>query len=290
MRAPYPRAFLPSPARSPGILPPYMSTSSSPALAHLEAFVDHASRTLESDDRILAAWLGGSLASGTADAYSDVDLRIAVADDAFDAFVADWRSLPSSLAPTVLRRRIGTPDSPIVTAITPEWLRFDVAIVRATAPERSGDRVLFDRRSAPPAAPPSARPDPADRLPGIVEEFLRVLGLWRVVDGRGEHTLMAHGASLLRWSLVDLFLIENRGQRGGMLHLNPHLTAEQVALLETLPTTAPELNVAVARAFLPRARALMARLGQPYPDDLERATFAYLEGLIPHSPLPLGEG
>src|SRR5579859_206688 len=31
------------------------------------------------DERIVAIWLGGSLAAGTADPYSDIDLRIAVA-------------------------------------------------------------------------------------------------------------------------------------------------------------------------------------------------------------------
>ena len=107
-----------------------------------------------------------------------------------------------------------------------------------------------------------------------------MLGLWRVVHGRGEPVLMAHGAGMLRWSLVELFLIENRARRGGMLHLNPYLTAEQRALLESLPTTAPELNAALAREFLPRARALMAGHGQPYPEDFERATLAYLDGLL----------
>jgi len=249
-------------------------------LARLEAFVEHAAATLHADERVVAAWLGGSLAAGTADAYSDVDLRVAVVDDAFDAFVADWPGLPERLAPTVMRRRVGTPESPIVTAITPEWLRFDVAIARGSAPERAGDRVLFDRRPSAPTEAPAPRPDPASRLPGLVEEFLRVLGLWRVVHGRGERVLMAQGAGLLRWSLVELFLIENRAQRGGMLHLNPYLTAEQRALLEALPTTPPELNAALAREFLPRARQLMARLEQAYPEELERATLAYLDGLV----------
>jgi predicted nucleotidyltransferase len=249
-------------------------------LAQLEEFVEQATAKLRADERIVAAWLGGSMAAGTADAYSDVDLRIAVADDAFDAFVADWPSLPDRLAPTVMRRRIGTPESPIVIAITPEWLRFDVAIARAAAPARAGDRPLFDRRATSPTEAPTARPEPASRLPGLVEEFLRVLGLLRVVHGRGELVLMAHGAGMLRWSLVELFLIENGAQRGGMLHLNPYLTAGQRTLLDALPTTPLELNVALAREFLPRARGLMGRLGQPYPAEFERATLAYLDGLL----------
>lgn len=79
-----------------------------------------------------------------------------------------------------------------------------------------------------------------------------MLGLTRVVHGRGELVLMAHGAGMLRWSLVELFLIENRAQRGGMLHLNPHLTPEQQNVLAALPTTPFDLNGAVARSFLPR--------------------------------------
>jgi predicted nucleotidyltransferase len=250
-------------------------------VAGLEAFAARAAEALRGDERIVAVWLGGSLAAGTADAYSDVDLRVAVADDAFEAVAADWEALPAWIAPTVLRRRIGTPESPIVTAITPEWLRFDVVLAKASAPERAGDRVLFDRRAAgPEAAAPAGRPDPAARLPGLVEELLRVLGLARVVHGRGEPILAAHGAGMLRWSLVELFLIENRARRGGMLHLNPYLTAEQRALLEALPADPVEMSAAVARAFLPLARRVMAEHGQPYPHELERATRAYLAGLI----------
>jgi predicted nucleotidyltransferase len=37
------------------------------------------------DPNVCALWLGGSLARGTADAHSDVDLRVAVSLDAFDA-------------------------------------------------------------------------------------------------------------------------------------------------------------------------------------------------------------
>jgi predicted nucleotidyltransferase len=246
----------------------------------LEAFVREAAERLRADERIVAAWLGGSLAAGNADGYSDVDLRIAVADEAFDAFVATWETLVERLAPTVLRRRIGPPEGPIITAITPEWLRFDVAIVRSSTPDRLGDRVLFDRRTSLPAAstPPAA--DPAARLPVLVEEFLRVLGLSRVAHGRDEVILATHGGGLLRWSLVELFLIENRARRGGMLHLNQYLSAEQRAILETLPIDPWEHHAAVARAFLPRARALMAAHGHPYPDALERATFTYLDGLI----------
>ncbi len=40
----------------------------------------YAVRQLAADERVIAGWLGGSFATGRADAYSDVDLRIAVVD------------------------------------------------------------------------------------------------------------------------------------------------------------------------------------------------------------------
>lgn len=53
------------------------------------------SRTIEAlapklwrDERMLAIWLGGSLAAGTGDLYSDIDLRIAVAQDD----LAEWET------------------------------------------------------------------------------------------------------------------------------------------------------------------------------------------------------
>jgi hypothetical protein len=85
---------------------------------------------------------------------------------------------------------------------------------------------------------------------------------------------------MLRWSLVELFLLENRAQRGGMLHLNPYLTDEQRELLEALPTGPFETSAAVARVFLPRARVLMAAHGHAYPEAFEEATRAYLAGLM----------
>lgn len=40
------------------------------------------------DDRVLALWVGGSIAPGGADAGSDLDLLVAVQDDAFEDFAA----------------------------------------------------------------------------------------------------------------------------------------------------------------------------------------------------------
>jgi hypothetical protein len=52
------------------------------------------------DDRIVAAFLGGSRARGEADEYSDLDIRLVTRDDAFDDVMADRDAL---------LRRLGEP-------------------------------------------------------------------------------------------------------------------------------------------------------------------------------------
>lgn len=47
-----------------------------------------------SDPRVLGIFLGGSLAAGTADAYSDIDMRVVVTADTHLWFVANRREIP----------------------------------------------------------------------------------------------------------------------------------------------------------------------------------------------------
>ncbi len=52
--------------------------------------IRQATSLLHADERVLAAWLGGSLGRGDADAYSDIDLWVVVRDEAIEA-VRDGR-------------------------------------------------------------------------------------------------------------------------------------------------------------------------------------------------------
>ena len=47
-----------------------------------DVLIERSRVVLSQDSRVLAAWLEGSLADGTADAYSDVDLHLLIRDDA----------------------------------------------------------------------------------------------------------------------------------------------------------------------------------------------------------------
>ena len=95
------------------------------------------------------------------------------------------------------------------------------------------------------------------------------------------------GVQFLRNALVDLLIEENEvADRGGILHLNRLITADQKALLMSMPTPAPAAkdiiaaNVAYAAAYLPRARKMAAQLGADWPELFETTTWAHLKDTL----------
>jgi predicted nucleotidyltransferase len=55
----------------------------------------------EKDARVVAAFLGGSFAAGTADEWSDLDIFLITTDEAFEGFVADLKAFVSQLGQPV---------------------------------------------------------------------------------------------------------------------------------------------------------------------------------------------
>ncbi|MGN6674926.1 MAG: nucleotidyltransferase domain-containing protein, partial [Thermomicrobiales bacterium] len=104
--------------------------------------------------------------------------------------------------------------------------------------------------------------------------------------GRKEYLVGQEGAAILRRQLIELMLLENDAPRGGVKRLNPLLTDEQRATLAALPLPAPTRDAVIAsqlahaRVFLPRARALLARHALPYPDGFEQATRRHLQAAL----------
>ncbi len=235
-----------------------------------------------------ALFLAGSLGRGGGDEFSDVDL-VAVLDPALhEGFAVRWRGILGAVAPPVYwqeHRRGGL----LINAIAADWQRIDLYMVGPDALGRRAKttvRPLIDRdhiyRGLPEALPPSPQ-DPA-RVAGLIEEFLRVLGMMPVALGRGEHFIGIWGASILRDLLKALMLEAVAAQgKGGALHLSLVLPPAEMAVLCALPSPVAErqsvleANLAIARAFLPRARALAARLELDWPEAFEAATRANLE-------------
>lgn len=256
-----------------------------------QALIARVAESFGGDPRVKALFLSGSFGTGTADAFSDVDL-LAIADPAeHEALATDWRNALEAIAPIVHYNRL--PHALVLNTVTDDWLRVDLHIATPdhlahTAKDSLKPLVDRDNLYAPlrPETPEPAR-NPG-RLGWMVGEFIRILGLTPVAIGRGEVELMTVGNTFLRRFLTDLLTIEvNPRLPGGMLHLSRVLDPERMAVLAAVPLpqltadSAIESNLALARTFIPRAKALCASLGVEWPATFEAATRRHLQRALP---------
>jgi hypothetical protein len=247
------------------------------------------------DERIRAVWLSGSLGRGVADAGSDLDVILTVADDAFDGFAAGWRDWLARVTPTVLARELpGLPGC--WHSLTPACERLDVVTERAGGEPR-GDRrhrlLVLDRDGAfgsaadvpaasVPATAPPAGPRPG-RLAEIVEEFLRQQAIFpAAVVARGDWLLGVVGIQGVHLMLYQLFVESNQPLPAmGVKQWSAKLTPRQRACLEALPPPEPRPEAvlhamrAAAAAFRAQAREILGAHQVPWPEALDAAVTAY---------------
>jgi predicted nucleotidyltransferase len=254
-----------------------------------QSLVDRISAVLGRDARIEAAWLAGSLGRDEGDAFSDVDV-VVLCPDGLAIEIAAAPGLLDFAQPVLVNALYG---GRILNVITPDWQRFDLVFVEASdlARYNANDlKPLFNRTGGePPRTESAPHQTTPDGLAKLVQEFFRVLSLGPLGIGREEYIVALSGIELLRRMTVDLMLEENgvgRHQRGGALRLNPFLTSEQIKLLQSLPAVAAEresllrCQKAIAGIFVPRAKALAARIGMEWPSALEAASRAHLKSQL----------
>lgn len=252
-----------------------------------QTLIERVTESLADDTRVRALLLSGSFGRGTADAWSDVDFIALVPKEQQEAFVAGWRGVLETIMPVVHYQQV--PFKPLLHAIGADWVRCDLMFL---APDQTRGmtqdrhRPLIDRDGIHQTLPSTLPPPQIDKrmLEATTNEFIRMLGLTAVGAGRNEVELMGLGTGMMRRLLTDLLVLEmNHADTGGILHLSRLLDAERMALMETIPVPERSLpsiiesQFAIARAFLPRARALYAQLGLDWPSRFEAATRASLE-------------
>ncbi len=233
-----------------------------------------------------ALWLAGSLARGDADAASDLDLLLAVRDDARAELAGEWRDWLARITPTVIARALPfLPGS--LYSVTPGGLRLDVVVepvsALQTTPFRSR-RVVFDRDALTQRIPAATLEGPSrDRMALLIEEFFRDVGMFDVAVVRRDLLLGNEGIHLIRGLLYQLFCEANAPlPPTGIKKWSAKLTPAQREILESLPTGANAWNAlipataAVSRAFLRSARAIAAEHGVVWPIELETSVRAHL--------------
>jgi len=255
---------------------------------------------LGDDDRMLAAYLVGGFAVGQGDAFSDVDLQVIVAADAYPSFAASWTSILDRIAaPAHVQPFFGAAGGSVITA---DWLHYDVVFHAEGSVDPGtveGMVPLFDKAGALPGAPvprPDRQGDPVFPT-AAVEQFFYMLGNMVSVVGRNEPIPLTNGVVIVRDMCLVKLLLAEQGWETTREHtfgnpfpftkrLRGYLTDEQNALLESLPPVVATIDsgiegyVALARAFIPRAKALAARLGADWPTAYEQASCAFFERML----------
>ncbi len=222
---------------------------------------------LRADSRVHEVRLSGSLADGSADRWSDLDVAIIAHPDHHASFLADWPVWLRSITPTVFAR---TPLAPfIINAVTSDGLTFDLAVWSGAAfePPPSSQYVV--------GALSSVRFDNVgDALEYAVAEQLRGLaGPFVSLVQRGEHVRHMTGVPHLLGLLTTVFLAES-GQPQPGKRWNHALTPEQREAIANLPAVRATredvmaFGLATAELVVRRARPMFDRFGLAWPHEL----------------------
>ena len=252
---------------------------------------DRAVERFSGDGRVRGMWLHGAIARGAADAGSDLDIGIAVADEAFDDFTETWPEWLADITTTVSAVPIpGMPGS--FYALTPTCERMDVITERVSSITNTllSRRVtVFDRDGLTPLIPEPNDPGPDPNLIRfLIEEPLRQAANFPVVIVRDDWLLGVVAVQQLHSYLYQLFAESNKPQAPtGPKQWSHKLTGEQRRHLEALPVPQPHrASVTTARRaafdlFCTEAPKIAAANDVDWPTDLADAVLGYLarEGL-----------
>ncbi len=233
---------------------------------HGEA-VTKARAAFESDERVLALWIEGSVARGTADPWSDVDLHLAIADGQFDQFVADSESLLSRIERPLGYLQNVLPGLRLLPATLEGPVRLDLYVERreavSTIPRQPEYRMLFDRDdvSASLSAAPALVFDPRAQLETLMRGYF-FGGMWpRRMIGRGDWgALLMNATGVIYQFVVPAMLIADRSPE---FYREPHNRERFLS-----PSRRDQLN-----ALLGKALAAWRGIDESGPDVKELSHF-----------------
>ena len=95
---------------------------------HHQVVLDRFVAACQADARVVAAFLGGSYAKGTADTYSDLDLGLITTDAAYEDFLAGRAAFIRRLGEPVFLEHFGRPNN--VFFIFPDGVEGELVLGR----------------------------------------------------------------------------------------------------------------------------------------------------------------
>lgn len=263
-------------------------------LPNHQAFVNRFVNACEADDRILAAFLGGSNAKGYADQYSDIDVCVITTDESSEDFYNQRESFLQSLGELVFLEDFGIPN--IAFCIFADGTEGEVNFGSENCLDQihSGTfRILIDKKNIlADAVFPEPEPDPSHQI----EELRRnIHGFWHEMShfitamGRGKLWWARGQVEALRSICVNLARLQNDFSDTGVgeepyFKIEYAIDVEKLSPLET--TFCPMKKDAMLQSvriivqfYMEMALSLSATYGIPYPHALERVMLERLEKL-----------
>lgn len=238
---------------------------------------------LRRNRRAGALFVTGSAAVGEADRYSDLDLLLVARAGEAEELASELVELIESVASPVMAR--WTIAGRLLSTVMADWRRVDLAVIDAEGMSSwaAGPALrVFDEIGVG-EVPERRYVRSPERLRERIELFLRSLGLLVRDLHRGDLRLLCFAVEFLVDELVTLMFDELETPRGPKKGTYRQLPAESREALRKLPVAHPErqsvidAHIAVAGAFLPRARELSRRWGAGWPSEMEAATRRHLE-------------
>lgn len=241
---------------------------------------------LEPDEAVRGLWLGGSLARGTADAASDLDLLVAVADAQLDEFASAWRRWLADITPTVLAEELPFAKGSFYS-VTPGFERLDVVVEPVSSLDTTFFRwreAVFDKDglSARVPAPDGDDDGSEQRVAALVTEYFRASAVETILVR--DDWLLAREHLHFVGSLIYRLFVESNAPLPpmGVKQWKARLTEPQQHVLGGLPVTVSGIeelrraHLELATVFVTNAETFCTRRGVTWPHQLEAAAAGHL--------------
>ena len=258
----------------------------------LQPFLDRFVTACEQDDRVVAAFLGGSHGRGEADAYSDVDLCVIAKDDAFEALVRDRAAFLGRLGTPLFIEDFGIAD--LVFFVLDDGTEGELFFGSEGRLEELEPgptfRTLFDPGGIlEGVAFAEERTDPGAQrevLRQTIAWFWHELSHFIAAIGRGELWWAAGQLESLRGHCLNLVRIEHGAFAGEEPYEKLDRTIDPAALSPIAETFVPIERGALLRAarvlvrfYAEKARGVAEANGTTYPLTLEELMVRRLDDL-----------
>jgi predicted nucleotidyltransferase len=249
----------------------------------------------QADERVVAAFLGGSHAREATDAYSDIDFGLITTDEAYDDFFAGREAFLRLLGEPIFLEVFRDYGFDIVFFTFPDGVECELVLGREsrfTHIHVGPYKVLLDKKRILVGAvfpwPEVAQAEQIETLRGIISWFWHDLCHHFITPlARGQMWSAYGGLQDLRLSCVNLArLTENfSAAPGGYEKVEQALPGRQLAPLEA--TCCPlersamlQAAFIIVRFYQDLAVPLARGYGIAYPTDLEQVMYDRLEQLL----------